>query len=192
MDSTAFVVNHPNVRYSDEFIDAVYHYQNVEINANIATIVEEKLLFKTERKVPKTGLMMVGWGGNNGTTVTAGILANKMSLKWNTKEGEKCSNYFGSVTQASTVKLGINSSDGSPFYLPFNRLLPMIHPNDFVLGGWDISGMNLSDAMKRAEVLDWDLQQQLRSHMKDMVPLPSIYNPSFIAGKHALIVLFNS
>lgn len=30
--------------------------------------------FKTERKVPKTGLMLVGWGGNNGTTVTAGRL----------------------------------------------------------------------------------------------------------------------
>jgi myo-inositol-1-phosphate synthase len=31
--------------------------------------------FKTQRKVPKVGLMLVGWGGNNGTTVTAGKAA---------------------------------------------------------------------------------------------------------------------
>lgn len=31
--------------------------------------------------------MLVGWGGNNGTTVTAGILANKFNIQWNTKKG---------------------------------------------------------------------------------------------------------
>jgi len=31
--------------------------------------------------------MLVGWGGNNGTTITAGILANKQKLSWNTKKG---------------------------------------------------------------------------------------------------------
>jgi len=33
---------------------------------------KEVYTFKTQRKVPKTGLMLVGWGGNNGTTTTAG------------------------------------------------------------------------------------------------------------------------
>jgi len=33
--------------------------------------------FKTDAKVLKLGIMLVGWGCNNGTTVTAGILANK-------------------------------------------------------------------------------------------------------------------
>lgn len=28
--------------------------------------------FRTKRKVPKTGVMLVGWGGNNGSTITAG------------------------------------------------------------------------------------------------------------------------
>jgi len=36
-------------------------------------------------KVPKLGLMLVGWGGNNGSTITAGILANKYNISWNTK-----------------------------------------------------------------------------------------------------------
>ena len=58
----------------------------------------------------------------------------------------------------------------------------MVDPNDIVLGGWDISKANLADAMERAQVLDFQLQSQLmlRDHMKDMVPLPSIYDKDFI------------
>jgi len=57
-----------------------------------------------------------------------------------------------------------------------------VSPNDIVLGGWDISNMNLADAMDRARVLDIDLQKQLRSYMEEMVPLPGIYDPDFIAA----------
>lgn len=33
---------------------------------------------RTERKVPnKFGVMLVGWAGNNGSTFTAGIIANR-------------------------------------------------------------------------------------------------------------------
>lgn len=181
--SHPFVVNHPNVQYTDQHITSKYVYQSVEVNGNVVTPKEETVVFRTERKVPKTGVMLVGWGGNNGTTVTAGILANRLNLKWNTKDGEKSPNYYGSLSQASTVKIGYNAADGSSVHVPFNQLLPMVHPNDLVIGGWDISGMNLADAMKRAEVIDWDLQQKLVPHMKDLVPLPSIYDSSFIAGK---------
>lgn len=41
--------------------------------------------------------------------------------------------------------------------------------------------MNLADAMKRAEVFDWDLQKKLVPYMEKMVPLPSIYYEDFIA-----------
>ncbi|KAJ1398558.1 hypothetical protein B484DRAFT_406614 [Ochromonadaceae sp. CCMP2298] len=57
----------------------------------------------------------------------------------------------------------------------------MVEPNDIVLGGWDISSMNLGDAMERAQVLDIDLQKQLHPMMKGLVPLPSIYTEGFIA-----------
>jgi len=40
-----------------------------------------------DNKIPKLGLMLVGWGGNNGSTITAGILANKNNLEWETKSG---------------------------------------------------------------------------------------------------------
>lgn len=42
--------------------------------------------------------------------------------------------------------------------------------------------MNLADAMARARVFDIDLQKQLRPYMENMVPLPGIYNPDFIAA----------
>jgi len=57
-----------------------------------------------------------------------------------------------------------------------------VDPNDIVIGGWDISNMNLADAMDRARVLDIDLQKQLRPLMQDMVPMPGIYDPDFIAA----------
>lgn len=54
-----------------------------------------------------------------------------------------------------------------------------------MVGGWDISGMNMADAMERAQVFDWDLQRQLAPFMKDMVPYPGIYDPAFIAANQA-------
>lgn len=48
--------------------------------------------------------------------------------------------------------------------------------------GWDISSLNLAEAMRRAEVLDWPLQEQLWPHMEKMKPRPSIYIPEFIAA----------
>lgn len=38
--------------------------------------------------------MLVGWGGNNGTTVTAAVLANRLGLSWMTKRGQKVSELF--------------------------------------------------------------------------------------------------
>merc|ERR1719410_2468583 len=61
-------------------------------------------------------------------------------------------------------------------------MLPMLHPNNIVWGGWDISSMNLGDAMKRSKVLPIELQKQLYPIMKDIVPLPSVYFPDFIAA----------
>lgn len=45
------------------------------------------MTFRTERRVPRLGVMLVGWGGNNGTTVTAAVLANSLGLTWRTKTG---------------------------------------------------------------------------------------------------------
>ena len=55
------------------------------MEGNVVTPVSQTLHFKTQIKVPKVGVMLVGLGGNNGSTVVAGILANQHGLTWNTK-----------------------------------------------------------------------------------------------------------
>ena len=132
--------------------------------------------------VPKTGLMMVGWGGNNGTTISACILANKHNITWHNKDGLQTPNYYGSLVRASTVRLGMDPETGKDVYVPFSNVLPTVHPNDFVLGGWDISGLNMAESMTRAKVLDYDLQRQIAPMLSGMKPLPSVYYPDFIAA----------
>jgi myo-inositol-1-phosphate synthase len=83
---------------------------------------------------------------------------------------------------ASTVKLGVDSKTGEEVNIPFHRLMPMVHPNDLVISGWDISGLNLAEAMDRARVLQPTLKSQVRKEMALLKPLPSIYYPDFIAA----------
>ncbi|RZR83310.1 hypothetical protein BHM03_00009907 [Ensete ventricosum] len=123
-----FKVESPNVRYGEEEIDAVYHYETTELvhesrDGVYHWIVKPKTVrynFKTDTRVPKLG-------------------------------------YLCSFT----------------------------HPDDIVFGGWDISNMNLADAMARAMVLDIDLQKQLRPYMESMVPLPGIFDPDFVAANQS-------
>ncbi|KAI5291994.1 Myo-inositol-1-phosphate synthase [Ascosphaera acerosa] len=180
-----FTVDSPNVKYSDSEIKARYTYHTTAVVAKdgqyVAKPKETVYDFKTERKVGKVGVMLVGWGGNNGTTVTAGILANRHKLTWETREGPRAANYYGSVVMSSTVKLGTDEA-GNEINIPFRNLLPMVHPNDLAIGGWDISSVNLGDAMDRAAVLEPTLKALVRDEMSKMKPLPSIYYPDFIAA----------
>lgn len=176
-----------NVNITDDLIESTYVYDTTAIehdeDGTLLAIPEEtKFDFKVDRKVPKVGVMLVGWGGNNGTTVTAGIIANRRNIVWETKKGKQSPNYYGSMIMSSTTPLGINRQTGKAVNIPVHDLLPMVHPNDIVIGGWDISGMDLADAMDRAQVLEPTLKSQIRKEMATMTPLPSIYYPDFIAG----------
>ncbi|PVH80799.1 putative inositol-3-phosphate synthase [Cadophora sp. DSE1049] len=182
-----FTVNSPSVVYSDNEIRSKYSYRTTLITESgdgkfVATPKETVYDFKVDRKVPKTGMMLVGWGGNNGTTVTAGIIANRRGITWDTREGPRAANYYGSLVMGSTVKLGTNAQTSKDVNIPFQNVLPMVHPNDLVIGGWDISGMNLAHAMDRAAVLEPTLKAQVKKEMAEMIPLPSIYYPDFIAA----------
>ncbi|KAE8441586.1 Inositol-3-phosphate synthase [Mollisiaceae sp. DMI_Dod_QoI] len=182
-----FTVNSPNVVYTDAEIKSKYTYRTTLVNETadgkfVAVPKETIYDFKVEREVPKTGMMLVGWGGNNGTTVTAGIIANRRGLAWETREGPRAANYYGSVVMGSTIKLGTNAKTAKDVNIPFHDILPMVHPNDLVISGWDISGMNLAAAMDRAGVLEPTLKAQIKKEMTEMVPLPSIYYPDFIAA----------
>mmetsp|Transcript_28872 Transcript_28872/g.48553 ORF Transcript_28872/g.48553 Transcript_28872/m.48553 type:complete len:517 (+) Transcript_28872:22-1572(+) len=177
-------VDSPNVKYTEDTIVSNYDYQSTE-----ARIIDGKLsvkpisrryTFRTSTKVGKIGFLQVGWGGNNGTTVTAGIIANREKISWRTRTGVDHPDYLGTLTQATTIRIG--SSNGQDIFIPMKNIVPMVDPNSLVLGGWDISGMNLADGMDRAAVLEPDLVRQLRPHMEKMVPMAGVYDSEYIAA----------
>ncbi|KAL7277618.1 hypothetical protein ACG7TL_008545 [Trametes sanguinea] len=181
------VVQSDLTSYSNDFITSKFTNRGADVSVvegqYIVTPTTKHYEFQTARKVPKTGLMMVGWGGNNGSTLSATILANRHNIIWHTKNGIQQPNYIGSLLRASTVRLGTDPSTGKDIYVPISDVLPMVHPNDLVLGGWDISGLRMDEAMTRAHVLDYDLQRQVAPYMAELgKPLPSVYYPDFIAA----------
>ncbi|KDQ10703.1 hypothetical protein BOTBODRAFT_57908 [Botryobasidium botryosum FD-172 SS1] len=183
------VVQSQNTSYSDAHITAKFEYRGAHVTEQggfiQVTPTVEKFEFQTQRKVSKTGLMMIGLGGNNGTTMTATIIANRHNISWRSKEGIHTPNYIGSLVRASTMRLGTDPITGKDFNIPISDVLPMVHPNDLVIGGWDISGLPLDKAMYRAQVLDYDLQRQVAPHMSGIHPMPSIYYPDFIAANQS-------
>lgn len=135
----------------------------------------------------KVGVMLVGWGGNNGTTVTACTLANKYGIEWENQRGKRKADYLGSLTQAATTRLGFDPETNEEIYVQLKDLVPMASPNQFVFGGWDISSLTLDKSMDRAKVLDLDLKRNLRAHPEiakvlAQQPLPGLYYPDFIAA----------
>lgn len=73
--------------------------------------------------------MLVGWAGNNGSTLTAAFEANRCNLKWRTKNGIQSANWFGSLTQASTILLG-SDINGRDVYAPLKNFVPFVNPDD--------------------------------------------------------------
>ncbi|GLJ53666.1 hypothetical protein SUGI_1144810 [Cryptomeria japonica] len=46
-----------------------------------------------------------GWQRNNGSTLTAGVIANRERIPWLMKDKVQQTNYFVSLTQASTCRI---------------------------------------------------------------------------------------
>ncbi|XP_058116225.1 inositol-3-phosphate synthase [Anopheles ziemanni] len=179
----------PNVHYDEEYIEVDYQYQTTTVVASGPggyTVKPETtgLNIRTQRHVPRLGLMLVGWGGNNGSTLTAALEANKRGLEWRTRQGVQKANWYGSITQSSTVLLGTDAA-GQDVYIPMNKLVPMVNPDEIVVDGWDISSLNIGDAMKRAQVLEVDLQDQVYKQLAQLRPRASIYDADFIAANQA-------
>ena len=101
-----FRVNSPNVQYGEDSITTSYSYDSTDLEQTqsgwVATPTSTEYTFRTGTKLPKLGraplaagwlpaaagppaeraplpcrVMLVGWGGNNGSTLTASVLANK-------------------------------------------------------------------------------------------------------------------
>ena len=65
-------------------------------------------------------------GGNNGTTLIGGLLANKHKLKWMTKKGEHEANMYGSMTQNSSMKVG--ETDEKEIFMKIKNVFPLFSP----------------------------------------------------------------
>ena len=146
-------------------------------------------VLETEKHIPKLGVMLVGLGGNNGSTFVAGILANKQKMTWPTRQADVEANFYGSFTQCATAHVGFKyderSGELTDVHRPVKELLPMINPCDLEISGWDISGLNLYESCKRARVLEPTLIEQLRGDLERIRPLPAALNGEFIAANQA-------
>lgn len=178
-----------------ETIETEWVYEDTEVRrlpGGRVTVAPTKTeyVFKTKNIDPashRVGVMLIGWGGNNGTTVSTCSVANKVGLEWETETGMKKANYLGSLTQASSTRLGFDPETNEEIYVMLKDLVPLASPNQFVWGGWDISGSTIDESLDRASVLAVDLKRQMRANpecaeLLKQTPLPGIYYPDFIAA----------
>ena len=145
-------------------------------------------IIKTDSRAPTLGLMLIGLGGNNGSTLTAGLLAHKYNVSWESKRGVHTPNYYGSFTQCGTTKVGVQRLPNGGIkdvYKPIKDFLPTVNPTDIEISGWDINGCNLFDAWKRAHVLEPDLINKLEENLRQIVPMKAAFNPDFIAANQS-------
>jgi myo-inositol-1-phosphate synthase len=78
-------VESPNVTYGEGEIRSKYVYEESLFENGVVTPIREEFEFKVSTEIPKTGLLLVGIGGNNGSTVTASLIAHKNNITWHTK-----------------------------------------------------------------------------------------------------------
>jgi myo-inositol-1-phosphate synthase len=161
---------------------------NIEDDAGHMQASEIKHSIKVDQKIPKLGVMLVGWGGNNGSSFTAGVIANRRKLSWMTKNGKQQANFFGSLTQSVTVPVGFKKTlDGGldDVYKFVNEIVPLVNPCDMEITGWDISSMNIYDSCYRAQVIEPPLIEMMKAELSSMVPLKAVFNAKYIASNQA-------
>jgi myo-inositol-1-phosphate synthase len=145
----------------------------------------EYLLQVPTTRPAKVGLLLVGWGGNNGSTLTAALAAHRLGTSWKSRRGPEQANFNGSLVMASTVALGYDEDTGKEAFAPMYQLAPFVDPKNLAIGGWDISSMDIASACDRACVLEPTLIDALRSTLQDAKPMASIYDPAFIASNQS-------
>ena len=78
---------------------STYSYETTIVEGSIVKPVETKMQFRTERKLPKLGVMLVGLGGNNGWYV---LLSRASSCTSNPRCESSRLSYFEPCTNTHT------------------------------------------------------------------------------------------
>jgi myo-inositol-1-phosphate synthase len=157
-----------------------YTSKNVKIKNGEVIMVKEDYNFDVLPLHKKLGIMIVGLGGNNGTTFTIAVLAHQLRKTWNNKNGTHNPLFFGSLSQYGSVHIGYDDNN-KPCSKLYKEMLEMNNIDDLIISGWDIVKDNLYTSSVNQKVVDSDLRDQLKSKLEKIVPLPSVYYPNFIA-----------
>jgi myo-inositol-1-phosphate synthase len=127
---------------------------------------------------PKThgsiGILVVGLGGANGTTMLAGILANRLGIEWRGARGEPMTpNYNGCITQLD--QRGVHGGVGYR-----DMVQGLADASMAAVGGWDIRPTPPGDALLEAQILDYDLVRQVQPEMNKIKLFRGLFDPRFI------------
>lgn len=160
-----------------------YTYKYLDFEDNNSFKIKEKTFkihiteYDTKKKL---GIMIVGLGGNNGSTLTTSLLAYNKKLIWENKGGEHEVKWYGSISQYGSVNLGYNNK-GEIVSKLMKDMVSLRKPEDIVIGGWDICEDNLYKACKKNKVVDTQLLDKLKDDLEKITPMKSIFYEGFIA-----------
>jgi len=152
-----------------------YHNESTNNPSSVAApapVMDKKLM------TVSFGILVVGLGGANGTTMLAGILANRLNLQWFGPKGEPLSpNYYGCITQLNSK--GVHGGVG------YRNLSPGLDKrlgdaSMAAIGGWDIRPTPPGDALLEAQILDYDLVRQVRPDMNKVKLFRGLFDKRFI------------
>ena len=118
----------------------------------------------------RPGILVVGFGGGNGVTLAAGMVANKNNISWEGPTGRQTPNFLGCITQ-----LPAKGGNGG-----YRERYALADATDAAFGGWDIRPTPLGEALYNARILDFDLVRQVREEMDALKLLPGVWDPDFI------------
>ena len=89
-----------------------YTYKYLDFKDDGTFVINEKTIkihIPEYCKEKKLGVMIVGLGGNNGTTLTSTLLAYNKNISWENKNGEHTIKWYGSISQYGSVNLGYDN-----------------------------------------------------------------------------------
>jgi myo-inositol-1-phosphate synthase len=114
----------------------------------------------------RLGVLMPGMGAV-ATTFMAGVELVKKGL----------AEPVGSLTQLGTVRLGKRTEDRSP---KIKEFVPLQNVGDLVFGGWDAFPDDAYEAAVAAGVLEKDHLSAVRDELREIRPMPAVFDPRYV------------
>jgi myo-inositol-1-phosphate synthase len=158
-----------------------YKYCEIDSDDNIKNIERNIKIITENCTKNKLGIMIIGLAGNNGSTLTAGVLGYQKNLNWEDKNGLHEIDFLGSIYQYGSTNIGFYK-DGKPYSKLLRNIIKMKKIDDLIISGWDIVNSNLYQACKNNKILDINLLEKLKNDLENIQPLSGIFYENFIAS----------